>query len=344
MSQTQGGPKRPPYSLKPPYNALRWNQRSFAVLDQRELPVKKRYLEVADINSACKAIRNLAVRGAPLIGVAAALAVAHAARKGAAHEKLLGGIQKLAATRPTALNLFIALDRMKAVVDRRTPRDKIVAEALAIWKEEEERSFTMAEHGQRLIRKGMKVGTYCNTGALAAPGVGTALGVIIKAHLSGKRVEVVVPETRPLLQGARLTAWELSQWKIPYTLVTESALASVIGELDVILVGADRIAANGDTANKIGTCGLAILARHFKVPFWVVAPSSSVDFSLKDGAGIPIERRSEDEVRAFASCRTAPRDASVANPAFDVTPAGLIRGIVTERGVLSAPYSKSLRK
>lgn len=344
MSQTQGGPKRPPSSLKLPYRALRWGARDFAVLDQRELPLKKRYLELEDISSACKAIRTLAVRGAPLIGVAAALAVAHAARKGAAHRELLRGIKKLAGTRLTAVNLFAALDRMKAVVDKKAPRDKIVAEALAIWKEEEERSFAMAKHGQRLIREGMRVGTYCNTGALAAPGIGTALGVIIKAHLSGKRIQVLVPETRPLLQGARLTAWELSQWKVPYTLITESALACVMGALDVILVGADRIAANGDTANKIGTYGLAIMARHFKVPFWVVAPSSSVDLSLKDGSEIPIERRSPDEVRAFASCRTAPRDAPAANPAFDVTPAGLIKGIVTERGVLSAPYSKSLRQ
>ncbi|MQY71489.1 S-methyl-5-thioribose-1-phosphate isomerase, partial [bacterium] len=223
MSQTQGGPKRPPSSLKPPYNALRWNQRSFAVLDQRELPLKKRYLELADITSACQAIRTLAVRGAPLIGVTAA-------------------------TRPTAVNLFVALDRMKAVVENRDSRDEIVAEALNIWKEEKDYSLAIAKHGQKLIRKGMRVGTYCNTGALAAPGIGTALGVIIKAHLAGKGIHVIVSETRPMLQGARLTAWELSQWKIPYTLVTESALASVVGELDAILVGADRIAANGEVA------------------------------------------------------------------------------------------------
>lgn len=344
MSQTQGGPKRPPSSLKPPYNALRWNQRSFAVLDQRELPLKKRYLRLADITSACQAIRTLAVRGAPLIGVTAALAVANAARKGATQQELVRGIKKLAATRPTAVNLFVALRRMKAVVENRDSRDEIVAEALNIWKEEKDYSLAIAKHGQKLIRKGMRVGTYCNTGALAAPGIGTALGVIIKAHLAGKGIHVIVSETRPLLQGSRLTAWELSQWKIPYTLVTESALASVVGELDAIFVGADRIAANGEVANKVGTYGLAIMARHFKVPFYVVAPSSSVDLSLKDGAEIPIERRSADEVRTFGSCRTAPRDASVANPAFDVTPARLISGIITEKGVLSAPYAKSLRR
>jgi len=323
---------------------LRWNQRSFAVLDQRELPLKKRYLRLADITSACQAIGTLAVRGAPLIGVTAALAVANAARKGATQQELVRGIKKLAATRPTAVNLFVALRRMKAVVENRDSRDEIVAEALNIWKEEKDYSLAIARHGQKLIRKGMRVGTYCNTGALAAPGIGTALGVIIKAHLAGKGIHVIVSETRPLLQGSRLTAWELSQWKIPYTLVTESALASVVGELDAIFVGADRIAANGEVANKVGTYGLAIMARHFKVPFYVVAPSSSVDLSLKDGAEIPIERRSPDEVRTFGSCRTAPRDASVANPAFDVTPARLISGIITEKGVLSAPYAKSLRR
>jgi methylthioribose-1-phosphate isomerase len=252
------------------------------------------------------------------------------------------GIRKLARTRPTAFNLFVALERMKALVDKKAPRDRIVTEALAIWKEEEKRSLAMANHGAKLVSKGMRVGTYCNTGALAAAGLGTALGVIIYAHLAGKKIEVLVPETRPLLQGARLTAWELSQWKIPYTLVTESALASVVEELDVIFVGADRIAANGDTANKIGTYGLAILARHFKVPFYVVAPSSTLDLGLKDGSGIPIEHRSGSEVKRFGSSRTAPPDASVVNPAFDVTPAALISGIITERGVLTPPYAKSL--
>ena len=277
-----------------------------------------------------------------MIGVAAALALAHAFRKGATHKDLLRGIRKLARTRPTAVNLFVALERMKALVDKKAPRDRIVIEALKIWKEEEKRSLAMAKHGAKLVSKGMRVGTYCNTGALAAPGLGTALGVIIYAHLVGKRIEVLVPETRPLLQGARLTAWELSQWRIPYTLITESALASVVGELDVIFVGADRIAANGDTANKIGTHGLAIMARHFKVPFYVVAPSSTVDLGLKDGSGIPIEYRSGAEVGKFGSSRTAPPDASVANPAFDVTPAALISGIVTERGVLTPPFAESL--
>jgi methylthioribose-1-phosphate isomerase len=344
MSRTQGGPKRPPSSLKPPYQTIKWGPRSFWVLDQRELPYNKTYLSIPDIPAACHAIEELAVRGAPLIGVAAALALAHAARKGDTYKDLLHGIHKLARTRPTAFNLFVALERMRALVDKKAPRDRIVTEALAIWKEEEKRSLAMAEHGAKLVDKGMRVGTYCNTGALAAPGLGTALGVIIYAHIAGKDIHVVVPETRPLLQGARLTAWELSQWKIPYTLITESTLASVVGELDVIFVGADRIAANGDTANKIGTHGLAILAGHFKVPFYVVAPSSTLDPGLKDGRAIPIEHRSGAEVRRFGSSRTSPRDAPVSNPAFDVTPAALISGIIMEQGVLTPPYAKSLEQ
>jgi methylthioribose-1-phosphate isomerase len=344
MSQTQGGPKRPPSSLKPPYQTIKWGPRSFWVLDQRELPSRKTYLSISDIPAASHAIQELAVRGAPLIGVAAALAIAHAARKGATCKDLLRGIRRLARTRPTAFNLFVALERMKALVDKKAPPDRIVSEALTIWKEEEKCSLAMAEHGAKLVSKGMRVGTYCNTGALAAPGLGTALGVIIYAHLTGKDINVMVPETRPLLQGARLTAWELSQWKIPYTLITESALASVVGKLDVIFVGADRIAANGDTANKIGTQGLAILAKYFNVPFYVVAPSSTLDLGLKDGLAIPIEHRSGAEVRKFGLSRTSPRDAPVANPAFDVTPASLISGIVTERGVLTPPYEKSLEQ
>jgi methylthioribose-1-phosphate isomerase len=335
---------RPPFSFRPPYQTLKWGPRSFWLLDQRQLPGKKTYLNIRDIPAACRAIKTLAVRGAPLIGVAAALAIAHAVRKGAGRRKLAAGIKQLAATRPTAVNLFVALDRMKAAVDKGYSKDEIVEEARGMWKQEEQYSLAMAEHAQKLIRKTMTLGTYCNTGALAAPGLGTALGAIIRAHLAGKTIKVTVPETRPLLQGARLTAWELSQWKIPYILVTESALASVIKDLDAIFVGADRIAANGDTANKVGTHGLAIIARHFKVPFWVVAPSSTVDMDVKNGAGIPIERRSADEVKMFGLCRTAPRDARASNPAFDVTPAGLITGIITEKGVLCAPYGKSLRQ
>lgn len=215
----------------------------------------------------------------------------------------------------------------------------IVREALDIWKEEQERSYNMASHGFKLVKKKATLGTYCNTGALAAPGIGTALGVIVNAHVSGKEIEVVVPETRPLLQGARLTTWELAQWNIPHTLITESALASYVSRLDAVFVGADRIVRNGDTANKVGTCGLAILCKHFDVPFYVVAPSTTVDDTLADGSSIPIEQRPASEVRRCSSEATAPRTAKVANPAFDVTPAGLISAIVTERGISTPPYA-----
>ncbi len=308
------------------------------------LPLAKRYIELSDIPSTCAAISTLAVRGAPLIGVAAALAVAHAARKGASRRDLIKGIGKLASTRPTAVNLFAALEEMKAVVMEDGSVGTIVERALSIWKKEETNSFEIIKNSRRLIHSGMRVGTYCNTGLLAAPGFGTALGVIIAAHLDGKKIEVIVPETRPLLQGARLTAWELSEWGVPYRLVTESALASVVGTLDACFVGADRIAANGDTANKVGTFGLAILCNSFGVPFYVVAPSSTIDLKIKNGDLIPIEHRADLEVLSFKSCRIAPNGAKALNPAFDVTPARLIRSIITERGSLKPPYSRSLRQ
>lgn len=341
MSKTQGGPQGPPLNFNPPYRALKWGRSVFHVLDQRRLPAKKTYLEITGLQVAGDAIKTLAVRGAPLIGAFAALSLAHLARKGASRNKLLRALRVLAGTRPTAVNLFWSLERMKPVIEKGESQD-IVNEALAIFDEEKRRSWAMSRAGGKLIENGMRIGTYCNTGILATPGLGTALGVILKAHLDGKRIEVLVPETRPLLQGARLTAWELSQWKIPYTLVTESAIASKAGELDLVLVGADRIAANGDTANKVGTHGLAILCRHFRVPFYVVAPSSTVDTTLPKGKDIPIEERSPQEVTRFRTCWSAPRGAAAANPAFDVTPQELISGFITEKGIITPPYRKGL--
>jgi methylthioribose-1-phosphate isomerase len=339
MSSLQGEPKGSPSAFKPPYQTIRWRASKFSVLDQRQLPLKKTYMELPDIKTACLAIKTLAVRGAPLIGIVAAFAVAHAARKHATHKKLLQAIDQLSQTRPTAVNLFVCLNHMREIVEQDGSPVQIVRQALDILEIEETRSYAMAAHGQKLIAKEMKVGTYCNTGALAAPGLGTALGILIKAHLSGKKIEVVVPETRPLLQGARLTAWELSQYKIPYRLVTESALAGIVGELDAVFVGADRIAANGDTANKVGTFGLAIFCRQFGVPFYVVAPTSTIDSNLSEGSQIPIEERSPDEVLSFGSCRTAPAKSKVYNPAFDVTPSDFITAIVTEKGIARPPYN-----
>lgn len=342
MSYNKGGRSRPPYLLNPPYEAIKWGYRKFWVLDQRLLPHKKKYLELSDIESACIAIKSLAVRGAPLIGVCAALALAHAARSGASKKILLKSAEKLASTRPTAVNLFNVLREIKKVINEDSSCNAIVTKALNIWKEEEERSYAMVEHAQGLVGKGARITTYCNTGMLAGPGLGTALGVLIKAHLEGKKIDVVVPETRPLLQGARLTSWELTQWKIPHILVTESALASVLNSIDACFVGADRIAKNGDTANKVGTYGLAILCRSFGVPFYVVAPTSTVDAGARKGAEIPIEIRDASEVAEFNSCRSAPRGAKAFNPAFDVTPAELITAIITEEGVARPPYRKNL--
>ncbi len=356
MSNSQGGPQGPPSPISrkrsstssktytPPYRSLKWTSKGLFILDQRELPEKKTFLKLETIADACHAIKTLAVRGAPLIGATAALALANYARENPSRTLLKKALGKLAKTRPTAVNLFFALDKMREVLERDSWKKDIVTEGIKIWKDEETRSLAIAAHGQALLKDTMTVTTYCNTGALAAPGLGTALGIIIKAHLDGKKIHVLVPETRPLLQGARLTAWELSQWKIPYTLLTESALASFVKTLDAVFVGADRIAANGDSANKVGTYGLAIMAKYHKVPFYIAAPSSTIDFTLKDASLIPIEERSANEVTSFRTCSSAPRNAKVANPAFDITPAKLITGIITEEGVHRPPYTKSLRR
>ncbi|MBD3286445.1 S-methyl-5-thioribose-1-phosphate isomerase [candidate division WOR-3 bacterium] len=344
MSKSQGGQESPPSSFRPPYEVIRWSERDFSILDQRYLPSRTTYLELRDIASASQAIRTLAVRGAPLIGVVAALAVAHSARRGGGEKRLLDDIYALSGTRPTAVNLFYALEKMRDIIENGGGGTDILNGALDIWEKERLNSLKMAACGQELLKDGMRVGTYCNTGLLAAPGLGTALGVIIKGFMDGKNVEIIVPETRPLLQGSRLTAWELNQWEIPYTLITESTLASVVPDLDAVFLGADRVVLNGDTANKVGTLGFAILSEYFHVPFYVVAPTTTFDSSLKEGDEIPIEQRDPDEVRCFGACTTAPDSALVFNPAFDVTPAHLISAFVSEEGITRPPYGRNLRK
>jgi methylthioribose-1-phosphate isomerase len=292
------------------------------------------------------------VRGAPAIGVAAAFGVVLAARaSGAAdHSALLAdledAIKGLAATRPTAVNLFWALDRMRrtALASPDLPvaalGDRLLAEAQAILAEDLAANRAMGAHGAALVPEGARVLTHCNAGALATAGYGTAVGVIRAAHERGRLALVWVDETRPVMQGSRLTAWELAKEGIPHRLISDVAAGFVMqrGEVDLVVTGADRIAANGDTANKIGTYSVAVLARHHRIPFYVAAPCSTIDPSIPSGASIVIEERDAAEVRGVAGRQTAPAESPVFNPAFDVTPADLITAIITERGVVRPPY------
>ncbi len=308
---------------------LRWTGKSLELLDQRLLPDRLEYVSCRTAAEVATAIRDMVVRGAPAIGCAAAFGIALDAARGA---DLKVANDVLAASRPTAVNLFWALDRMRGAKDP-------VAEAVAIYDEDIAGNKAMGAFGAALIPRGARVMTHCNAGALATAGYGTALGVIRSAHEAGKGISVLVNETRPYLQGARLTAWEMVQEGIPATLVTDNMAGHLIsrGEVDVIVVGADRIAANGDAANKIGTYTLAVLAQRHGLPFYIAAPLSTFDRAIPDGSHIPIEERPAEEVTGYRGVRWAPEGIRVRNPAFDVTPADLIAGIITERGVVLRP-------
>jgi methylthioribose-1-phosphate isomerase len=331
---------------------IRWQDGRLVLLDQRRLPGELVERAHADWREVADAIRTLAVRGAPAIGVAAAFGVALAARASRAADwdglaaELDEAIAGLAATRPTAVNLFWALDRMRRTIAasrgmaRAALADRLVAEAQAILDEDLAANRAMGAHGAALVPAGARILTHCNAGALATAGYGTAVGVIRAAQERGLVKLVWVDETRPVMQGSRLTAWEMVQEAIPHRLISDVAAAFVMrrGEVDLVVTGADRIAANGDTANKIGTYGLAVLARHHGIPFYVAAPMSTVDPSIASGASIVIEERDAAEVRGVAGRQTAPAESPVFNPAFDVTPAELIAAIITERGVFRPPY------
>jgi methylthioribose-1-phosphate isomerase len=323
------------------------------MLDQTQLPQREAYIETRDYREVCTAIRRLSVRGAPLIGIAAAYGLALAEAAGV---DLATAAAELASTRPTAVNLRWATNRVLASAtggsrgDGATPA---LAEARAIHEEQIAADMRMCEAGAALlaeireaaqVRGALRVVTHCNTGALATGGIGTALGVILTAHRRGIVRDVLVDETRPLLQGARLTAWELERAGVRYRVIVDSAAAGLMarGEVDAIVVGADRIAANGDVANKVGTYGLALAARAHGVPFIVVAPTSTIGQVTPDGARIEIEERAEDEVLQLGGRRTAAPAARALNPAFDVTPAALVTAIVTERGVVRPPYDEAI--
>ena len=304
---------------------IRWRGDALELLDQRLLPAQTVYLRCESAAEVADAIRGMAVRGAPAIGCAAAFGVVLAKGDPRAYPLL-------AQSRPTAVNLFWALERMKQALDLETEARAILAEDIAA-------NRAMGLHGAPLIPDGARIMTHCNAGALATAGYGTALGVVRAARDSGKRISVIVNETRPLLQGARLTAWEMVQENIPATLVTDGMAGHLMsrGEVDLVIVGADRIAANGDVANKIGTYTLAVLARRHALPFYVAAPVSTFDLRTADGAQIPIEEREADEVTGHRGARWAPQGVAVRNPAFDVTPAELVSAIVCEKGVIRDP-------
>ena len=332
--------------------AVSYERSRLRILDQTLLPHRFVYLYPKSATEVAAIIKRLAVRGAPAIGVAAAYGLAVEAKRlpdVRLIQRLEQAARTLVAARPTAVNLKWAVVRVMQSVSVRAmspdeTRRAVLAEAQRIEAEEVERSLAMARHGAKLLPKSANVLTICNTGALAAPGMGTALGVVFRAHLDGKKPNVYACETRPLLQGSRLTTLELLRAKIPVTLIADSAAASVIDSCDIVLAGADRIAANGDTANKVGTKMLATLARAARKPFYVVAPSSTFDTATPTGSQIVVEQRDGEEVRAFAGCRAAPKGVPVFNPAFDVTPARLITGFVTDRGIIRAPYRQTIRR
>jgi methylthioribose-1-phosphate isomerase len=336
------------------------------LLDQTLLPGQVRSIRIGDAEAMRDAIRRLAVRGAPAIGIAAAYGVVLAARSSRAKEAralerdVRAAIARLASARPTAVNLRWALNRMEAALERSLEEEDgkrrgalparvragLLEEARAIHREDENLCSAIGAHGAALIRDGSAVLTHCNAGALATGGCGTALAAIYAAAGEGKAVRVYADETRPLLQGARLTAWELRNAGIDVTVLCDNAAPSLLrsGEVQCVIVGADRIAANGDVANKIGTYGVAVLARENGVPFYVAAPTSTFDPSIRRGEDIPIEERAADEVLEGFGKRTAPPGVSAYNPAFDVTPARYITGIITEAGVLRPPYGPAIRR
>ncbi len=325
---------------------LEWEKGELWILDQRKLPAREIWIRARSAETVAKAIESLAVRGAPLIGIAAAYGVALAANeKGAARESVLNAIERLRHTRRTGYNLFHALDCMREVVQRRRGKlaEHTLVEARRIHATESARCQTMSHHGAGLMEEGEQVLTYCNTGTLATGGIGTALGVIRTGFFEKKVSHVFVCETRPLTQGARLTLWELVQSGIPCTLICDNMVAALMttGEVQRIFVGADRIARNGDTANKIGTYMLALLAAYYEIPFHIVAPSTTIDASIKDGSEMEIEERDPKELTRGIPGLAKLQGYDVWNPAFDITPAGLIHSFVTEYGIEEPPFLES---
>ncbi len=318
-----------------PVRAFSWEDGRLRLLDQRALPHRELWLDIRSYEQAAEAIRDMAVRGAPAIGIVAAYGLALAARQGVPRE---AASEALAAARPTAVNLFWAIERIGRLEE--WTFERVLAEAQAIEEEDLQMNLRLAEHGAALVPQDARILTICNTGSLATSGHGTALGIIRTAHSQGKVRHVYSCETRPRQQGLRLTAWELLQDGIPFSSIADGAAAWLMarGGVDLVVVGADRIAANGDTANKIGTYALAVASQHHGIPFVVAAPSSTIDPATPSGAAIPIEERSAEELTEVDGIRVAPVGCPVWNPAFDVTPGPLVSAIVTEQGVFRPPF------
>lgn len=337
---------------------IKWVNGKVRLIDQTLLPVKFEYIRCDDIKGVWQAIKRLSVRGAPAIGVAAAFGVLLEVNKykGKDSKKFYQHVKKacdyLATSRPTAVNLFYALDRMRKILkeNRKLSIDNqkklLRSEAMDMYEEDRQVCRAMGNVGAKLIKKNNTIMTVCNAGALATVDYGTALGVMYSAKKRGTKFKVFACETRPLLQGARLTAWELQKSKIHTTVVCDNMAGTLMkqGRIDAIFAGADRIASNGDAANKIGTYSLAVLAKHHKVPFYIVAPTSTFDMSIKNGSQIPIEERSPDEVARFRDVQTTPKGIKIYNPAFDVTEAKLITAIVTELGLIKKPTRAAVKK
>jgi len=339
-----------------PMKAIEWLGNRVRILDQTKLPQEEVYLQLSNYQDIASAIVELKIRGAPVIGVAGGYGVALGALEieTKSRDEFLGKLravsQTLAATRPTAKNLFRAIDRMEQVVtvgkDIEQLKRALIDEAVKIHSEEVEATRKLSQLGAGLVQDGFSILTHCNAGPLATTGYGTALGVIKWAREQGKKIKVFATETRPLLQGARITTWELKKAGIPVTLITDSMAGYFIsrGEISCVIVGADRIASNGDTANKIGTFSVAVLAKENGIPFYVAAPTTTIDLSLASGDEIPIEQRSPSEVTHLQGVSIAPEGINVANPAFDVTPHKYITAIITERGIIKEPYMEGMRK
>jgi methylthioribose-1-phosphate isomerase len=345
------------------FETVDWAEDAVVLIDQRVLPAKEEYLRLGTPEEVAEAIRSMVVRGAPAIGVTAAMGLALGARRAVSlpmdrfRERFDQLCEFFAATRPTAVNLFWAIDRMRRRFDAASTPDgpsdpvstetiagALVREALLMKEEDVEACRRLGRHGAELVPQEASVLTHCNAGALATAGYGTALGIIRAAVEAGKRVKVIADETRPFLQGARLTAWEMSKEGIPTTLITDSMAGHMMstGQVNLVVVGADRIAANGDVANKIGTYSVAVLASENGVPFYVAAPISTVDLSTPDGERIPIEQRAPEEVTHAGGTRIAPEGTRAANPAFDITPNRYVTAIITERGIARPPYGETL--
>src|SRR5687768_12464846 len=337
---------------------IEWKEEGVVMIDQRKLPSAEVYVTCKTAPEVARAIKTMVIRGAPAIGVAAAMGIALGMRRSKATgtKQFATEFQKtcdlMAGTRPTAVNLFWAIDRMKDVFAAAAQggcsvdeiKERLVAEAQRIHDEDVASCRSMGAHGAALVPQEARILTHCNAGALATAGYGTALGVIRAAAEQGKRVAVLADETRPFLQGARLTAWELVKDGIDTTVITDGMAGAMmrLGHVDLVVVGADRIAANGDVANKIGTYSVAVLAKEHGIPFYVAAPISTVDLDTPDGSRIPIEERNDREVTHVGSSRLTPQGAHIRNPAFDVTPSKYVTAIITERGIARAPYAESL--